>query len=81
MGCLLAEPKQGHQILVSQSDLFPSFFSFRFARAKCINKINRHNIFYYVHRIGYRYAIQKWNVEEDEGYKVYLTAGFALMGN
>ena len=31
--------------------------------------------------IGYRYAIQKLNVEEDEGHKVYLTAGFALMGN
>ena len=26
--------------------------------------------------IGCRYPIQKCNVEEDEGHKVYLTAGF-----
>ena len=31
--------------------------------------------------IGCRYPIQKCNVEEDEGHKVYVTAGCALMGN
>ena len=31
--------------------------------------------------IGCRYPIQKCNLEEDERHKVYVTAGFALMGN